>query len=134
MSETAETHRRAVRAVLGLLRTRGFDYEPFGSRPRERIRVTSYRGNRLPMTIGLMVHGSTQPSSEAVLASVDDRPLKGEMVVCCWLEQRQFLFLTNDEALQLWHMSGTRAFYGTNDKPLAPDIESVLKILRVVAP
>jgi len=108
---------------------------PFKNEPREKILVTSFQGRPLAVSfVGLQVHGSTQPPTEAVLAS-GHRPLKDkrEMVVLCWLidPSPQFQFLTNDEARERWHQSGERFFYGTHDEPMSPDPTSILKILQV---
>jgi hypothetical protein len=130
----AETHRKAIDAVLGLLEARGFGYDPFGYKRGEKIRVTSYQGRPLAVPfVNLEVHASNEPMWFDVLAP-DVKPVEDakELVVICWLMQPylpQFLFLANNEAAQRWHMSGERGFYGTHaDKP---DPDGVLKILGV---
>ena len=116
-NERTQTHRAAIKAVLGLLTARGFGYNPFTYESGEKIRVTSYQGRRLAVPyVNLLVHGANLSLSRPVVAP-DEKPVEDEreMVVCVSLSYRQFLFLTNDEAAQRWHTAGGggRAFYST---------------------
>ena len=136
MSELVKTHRDAVTSVLKFITSRGFGVDRFRFQPHESIRVTSHQGKSLSVPfVHLQVHGSTQPPTCAVQAS-ERQPINDarEMVVCCWLGEppgKRLLFLTNQEARDLWHRAGTRHFYWTNEDLPEPDDESIRKILEV---
>jgi len=133
-NKRAETHRKAIDAVLHLLEARGFGFETFGDKRGEKIHVTSYQGKPLAVPfVNLEVHGSNLSLSKHVLAPAE-KPVEDEkeMVVCVSLRQQyipQFLFFTNDEAAQRWHPSGEKSFFSTDKDN--PDPDGVRKILEV---
>jgi hypothetical protein len=131
----AETHREGVEAVLGLLSARGFGYDPFRDKRGERIHVTTYQGKPLPAVeyVNLEIHASNaHPSSDIMAPGEEPVEDAREMVVCCWPNRREFLFLSNYEARKRWHHAGAgegseRTFYDTKDDKT--DADGVLKIL-----